>query len=399
MTARCTGGTSAPDLGAAAVIEYTAGLLAESLLAYELPWLIPIIPLAGLAGLTLATFCASDPPAVPTFTAAEVNALLNLTLGADFVSGLSKFKDLVLNIIWYDNCRCTSGTLIPLTPPTQPAGTPTYSPPHTKGTPCRQTFADGVSCWAPSTVISTFPHDDGSHSTVASLLGGTVTLVSVEVFNVLCTGAGGTAQPRIDWFQSNGTLLSSTSGPVIALGSSGVFTAVPPPLATDFNVPITFTGSGTIKFPNSHIDRYCNGESPTLPVQPCPPDPATQAYLDLILNAVTLIQRQGVAFSYIASTVHAGLTGAGFINVGGLLGVEVAVTTDSATLGVEGTAPTELFDRGWITFATADGALSSSKLRHVHQLFMPCQAGIYTLVYYDLNPLITVSITELVREP
>jgi len=399
MTARCTGGTSAPNLGTDAIVTYSAGLLASIFAVYDLAWMIPIIPLAGLIPLTLSAFCSSDPPAVPSFTAAEADALLNLTPNADFLTALPKFKDLVLNIIWYDACHCTSGTLIPLTPPAQPSGVPTYEPPKSlKGTPCFTALAVPGTCYAPSSAISPMPAQDG-RAGAFSLYFGNVTSVVVTCKNTTCTGAGGNASLVIEWLNASGIDISNTNGPTTAPGATTTFTGTPPAGATDFVIDGIFSGTGTMKFEGSIVDRYCGGELPNLAVRPCPPDLATQALLDLILQTVTLIQRQAAAFGYIASTVHTGLTGAGFINVSGLLGVEVAVTTDSATLGVEGTAPGELFDRGWITFATADGALHSTKLEHVHQLIAPCNAGIYTIVYYDLNPLITISITELVREP
>src|SRR5438046_837310 len=130
MTAACTGGTSAPKTGTAAVVDYSSGLLAVILTRYNLAWLIPVIPIVGLAPLTLATFCATDPPAIPTFTSAEANAILQLRFGPDFSSGIAKVKDLLYAAIWWDACECTSGTSVGLTPPSLPTGTPVFTPPQ-----------------------------------------------------------------------------------------------------------------------------------------------------------------------------------------------------------------------------------------------------------------------------
>ena len=74
---------------------------------------------------------------MPTFTAAEAKALLNLTFGPDFVTGSAKLPDLLTNLIWYENCECLSGAAAALTPPAQPTGVATYIPPQTvNATPC-----------------------------------------------------------------------------------------------------------------------------------------------------------------------------------------------------------------------------------------------------------------------
>jgi len=147
------------------------------------------------------------------------------------------------------------------------------------------------------------------------------------------------------------------------------------------------------------IELFC-GAAPGSAVQPCcPPDPFTQGMLDQILSLVTLIQRQAVPFAYVASTAHAGISGAGSFSIPALLGVKVGWTTTPSELGVEGTSPETVFDAGWITFGTTDGYPTSVRLEHSPQIIMPARCSAYTELAYDLHPGVVVTITELVREP
>lgn len=392
MTAVCGGGTSGPKVGAAAVVDYSAGLLAAIFAAYDLAWLIPIIPFVGLAPLTLSTFCGSDPPAVPTFTSAETNAVLKLQFGPDFDSGLAKLKDLALNTIWYDACHCTSGALVPLTPPAMPVGTPVFQPPvPPTNTPC-----DSV---ALRTVTSFVGPSMGLLTTKP------ITYVVFRWINTIASGAGGTYQVNLgQWFSQ------ANPGPTLTFLGNNQYYIAPGEVqkqvvkiapGTNFVRPdVTFSsGSGTSTIQYS-IDGYCGDAPPGAVEMPCcPPDLATQASLDLILKMVTLIQRQSVPFAYLASTAHAGISGSGSLAIQGLLGVKVEVTTLPASLGVSGTSPAEHFDLGFITFGTTDGYPHSIRLEHQVQLMLPARCSVFTTLAYDLHPGVQVTITELLREP
>jgi len=393
VTAACGGGTSAPKPGTAAVVDYSAGLLAAIFAAYDLVWLIPVIPLVGLAPLTLTTFCGSDPPAMPTFTSAETNALLQLQFGtADFDNGLGKLKDLALNAIWNDACQCTSGALIPPVPPTPPTGTPIFQPPVAPtNDPCRvlanqSTFSNSLS--------NTFIGFD-SYPDLAP------TYARITATATITAGAG--ASMNLGVTPCSASLLNPTplTGGQIVLpfsGNGSLVLAIPPGLQA-----LRYNGTTVVNSGNSnvvwHTELFCGG-IPNAPQDPCcPPDVATQAYLDLILKAVTLIQRQAVPFGYITSTAHAGLSGAGTLDISGLIGVKISITADPTSLGIEGTSPAELFDRGFITWGTPDGYPQSERLVRTNQVSMPARAGAFTSLAYDLHPGVTVTISELIREP
>lgn len=392
MTAACGGGTSAPDPGRAAVVEYSAGLIAAIFAAYDLAWLIPVIPFVGLVPLTLATFCGNDPPAIPTFTAAEVDALVNQKLGADWLSGLAKLTDLVLNAIWYDACRCTSGALVPFAPPVQPAGSPTYQPPVPPNVlPC--------STWS---AVSSFC-DTGSlfKGTAVPDVGTFPTGVLLHMVGTDC-GAG-TPAGTFNWVwtfkdASNATIATSTYS-LTGSQTLDAFVAVPPgTVGVNLNHNQT-SGSRGQQIIGSTAAFYCSSQVPGAQQPCCPPDVATQATLDAILKMVTLIQRQAVPFGYVTGTVHAGLSGAGAVSISGLLGVKVAITTLPTPLGSEGTSPPKHFDAGWITFGTIDGFPQSYRLEHNPQVYLPSRCSAFTDLDYDLAPGVVVTITELLREP
>jgi hypothetical protein len=114
---------------------------------------------------------------------------------------------------------------------------------------------------------------------------------------------------------------------------------------------------------------------------------------------VKLIQRQAVPFAYVPGTTHTGLSGAGVIDVSGLIGAKADVTTTPDRFGREGTSPTEFFDMGFITWGTPDGWPSSFRLEHDPLVMFPRSAGLYTEIRYDLEPGVVITLTELLREP
>ena len=393
MTSICAGGTSGAKPAFAAVVDYSSGLIASILASRGLGWLIPVVPLAGLPPLILATFCASDPPAVPTFTAAEANALIELTFGADFTSGVSKLSDLLLHTLWYDACQCTSGSLTVYPTITPPTGTAITQPPlPTADVPCR-TFQSATHNFTTGTSFGVSGNNYG-HRNVTSVV------VTCDTFNH--TGTGNTFDFKFEWDDLVTPSFNIVRTDHLTLGNAQhvVFTYVPPAGAYEVLCTIsTLTGTGASDAKVA-IDVYCDGDVPGGTALPCcPPDVATQAALDQILAMVTLIQRQAVPFGYVPGAVHSALSGAGVIDISGLIGAKVSVTTLPAPIGREGTAPTIYFDMGFLTFGTADGYPTSYRLERSEQVMLPARCGAYTELAYDLHPSVVVTITELLREP
>jgi hypothetical protein len=114
---------------------------------------------------------------------------------------------------------------------------------------------------------------------------------------------------------------------------------------------------------------------------------------------VTLIQRQAAPFAYVYGTNHTALSGSGALDVSGLIGCSVDVTTLPNSYGRAGGVPEELFGLGFVTLGTIDGYETSRHIDHDGTLFLPPGAGAYTKIGYSLSPGVVVSIRELVREP
>ena len=356
---------------------------------------VPFAALVASIGLDLASLCTADPPAQPTMLLADWVALAGPPGLAEFTGAQAKFTQWCQYFLWFQFCECSGGTTAGVTVPSIPSGIPQINP-AIPGYP-----SSAAPCLTADSGTG-FHFTSAGGSTMISQAFGALTPTSMLVTAITShhTGTGATINVTVD--QGYGSPEVPGTQTTMLCPTAGTTTLVVPIDTTAGYY--TITGHGVAGSGDSNVQVltqvFCNGQPALGPVQPCcPPDPLTQGMLDQILQLVTLIQRQAAPFAYIASTVHSGLTGAGSLAIADLIGVRVAITTDSARLGEEGTSPAELFDRGWITFATSDGALHSSRLEHAAQLVLPCQAGIYTTLYYDLNSLITVSITELVREP
>jgi hypothetical protein len=392
MTALCGGGTSAPKVLPELAATYSAGRLAQLLVAAGVGELSAWLPLVGLIPVVYSAFCASDPPTMVALSQAESDALANNTIGTDFFNGLGKFKDVLLNLIWLDACQCTSGTLAPPSVPAINANTPVYVPPTAQlAPPC----FDSAPFSHP--LISTGTHTIGGLNTTATP-GLVPTAYVVRLTSVVGTPPGTTL--TITGEADHGSTVDATAS--VSLAPGGVATLVVPfnfALSTYTilrSVAVSGTGAEVV---TTQEQWYC-GASPSVAQTPCcPPDPATQAYLDLIFKAVTLLQRQLAPFGYIASTAHAGLTGAGSFGISGLIGAKVLLTTVPSQLGASGTSPAELFDAGWITFGTTDGYPASFRVEHNPELLLPSRMGAYTAIAYDLHPGVVATITELLREP
>lgn len=394
MTALCPGGgTSSPNVGASAVTLLASGFVAVVLDKYGAGWLKWAIPFLALPELTLNTFCATDPPAIPTFTAAESKAIINLELGADFSSGLAKFGDLIQHLAWYELCHCNAGTATALpAAPSPPAGTPVYVPPPSQvAAPCGSAHLvfsqdqTGVNISEDLNAFIAWPANPTSlrlHFVTGGASG-----------NVVFHGFAKAFSPSMGNVQ-----FPSFSIPTAAMDQTFYYSL---PLGTT-NVTINQlfdSGAGSQTF-DVHADVFCNGAPASGVVTPCcPADPTLALQVEAILRMVTLIQRQGVPFGYVPGAVHAALSGAGTLAIQGILGAKVAVTTLPASLGRAGTTPVEYFDMGFLTFGTPDGYPTAYRLERSPQLLLPARCSAYTQLAYDLPPGVVITLTELLREP
>jgi len=392
MTALCGGGTSGPKPGFPSVVDYSVSLIAEILAARGMKWIIPILPLINVNAISVATFCASDPPALPTVTTAEAEAVLGLQFGTDFDNGIAKFRDIILRTIWYDLCDCTSGSLTTYAPPTIPTDTPIYQPPvPAPVTPCSTAAITPFTRSSGGPTFSGFVTNGSDLGKDFSIGVVTITVAaSTGTFNVTTEIRQQTADASL-----TGHTFTFTSG-VGTITRTIAFDPVYPIWAV-YLTGLAGTGNRIVSVSAVY---YCGGQVPGGTITPCcPPDEATQASLDLILRMVTLIQRQNAPFAYVYGANHTGLTGDGELAVNGLLGVSVDVTTTPTRIGLRPGTPESIWDVGEVTLGTDDGWTTTRRIDHDGSLILPPMGGVYTRVGYTLTPGVTVAIRELVREP
>jgi len=401
MTALCGGGTSAPTFGAAAVTDVGSAAAALYLDKYGAGFLTPAIPFLGLGPLTLSTFCSTDPPAVPTFTSDEANALLHLNFGADFDSGLAKFKDQVLHYAWLDLCVCTTGG--PATQPSAfapPAGTAVPANPTPGSTPCASDDSPQLACSSDVAVTFVFSNNASSGGFPAVVVPVGATVVRLVGHNIIT----GSNPDSIDYFYYYYTATNG-GGHVggnftVASGGTGGVDWVLPAGTVGFSVNCArhTSGSNNSNLAQLRYEVYCGGV-PGQPNSPCcPPDAVTTAKFDALLAMVTLIQRQVAPFAYVSGQVHSALTGTGTFSLASSLGLLLNVSVP-ARAGRDAGTPETVFNCGWINFATLDGYGERFFITTESQIVLPRLPGLYTDVGYSFAPDVTVTATELAREP
>lgn len=397
MTSICTGGgPSHPRSGLADTIILDSALIAAALTP-GLEWLEPFIAAAsGITVLHLPDLCATDPPADPGLTAADVNNFFLFPGLGPGLDGQQKIIQLLERFLWYACCECVSGgTPSAPTPPTAPTGLPQINPPSVVTAPKVAPCAVGPTTSAAMTALPfrLYP---------AQLIPNGCTSILASMFINHSTGvtSGCTFVPV--WYVdlARNYLVSTGTSYVLASGAS-LAVEIPVPVQArylDF-VAQTPTNGSSIDRANLQVDYYC-GNHPGETVEPCcPPDQNILGLLMQIQSLTTLIQRQTAPFGYVPGTVHSALTGSGQLAVSDLIGAKILMTTIPAYSGQQAGDPTEYFDVGWFAWGTADGFQERQFLTHAPQLSFPAAPGAQTLLGYSWNPGVVVEITELLREP
>jgi hypothetical protein len=415
----CTSGSSTTKPGVPAAV-YVDSNYAQSLLPSALAFLYPYLPfMHGLEIGNVATFCTSDPPIIPAIpSAADIAAFVS---GSSLSSALNVnefLQNLTKTYLWYGLCQC-SDTTSPALPsaPADPGGLIAVNPgPYValpiNSTPC-QTASGADTRSLP--VGGGYGAVDliGTGSGAGSFAGdGLLAPTGINTYRFTFTNTAGPTNPDSLKFSVSGAkgsvvgvagvganLPAMFTQITVASGGSTTVDIVADPLITRLYLNATFVAHpNTTNVASFTMQAFCGAAPNATSRSCCPPDPISTGMLNSILNLVTLIQRQAVPFAYIASTSHAGLSGAGTLAISGLIGAKVDLTTTPGSLGVEGTTPAQLFDAGWITFGVTDGYPSSFRLTHDPQVFLPPRCGLFTTLAYDLHPGVVVTITELLRE-
>jgi hypothetical protein len=378
-----------------------AGLL---FLVPGLEWLTVIAPVLGFLAYKLPDICMVDPPAFPTFTVAEVFALYTFTTGDNFNSGFDKVKQTVTAIVWNQYCECVSGTQ-PTLPaaPTNPGGTTVVQPPQLALGKCASYTSPTV---GPVTSDLTDYHLFGTGFGGGGVAGQLVPTGSTSVvltMRNITNGAVHDSEDFLFYYYTSPNLSGNNLGGIINVpaGATVTRTLVLPAGANGFSAEVGRHTNGlhNTNLASMTVDVYCGGIPGQAAAPCCPPDDRLTQLLMTIMTQVNLIQRQGVPFGYIPQAVHSGLSGAGTIDITGLIGAAVTVTTIPASYGREGSSPTVYFEMGFVTFGTPDGYPSSYRVDKVNNVYLPTRCGAYTVLSYDLAPGVVVTITELAREP
>lgn len=402
MTSVCPGGSSSSiKLGIESVVIVASGYVVQLLEARGYGWLKLIAPFVPLVSYDLADFCTHDPPAQPTFTADEANALLTLTFSQDFFSGLGKMADLIGNKVWFDSCQCSApGTVTTPTPQTPPTGTSTV--PDVYKQACTYPAsgsnavgaADGAFHGQFTRKFTDFLLPDGS-----DLFRRNPDRVAVQMRTLRDGGPPADFNFRVRFSGDDGTADYGTEVFTVpsATQTTKVFTR--PTIATSIQVATSHTVSGSGDSPDCFLTGLCDTPAGGQMAPCCAPDSYAATTLQAILSLATLVQRQAAPFGYIASTAHAGLTGSGSFAVLDLIGAKVELTTVSTYVGVEEATPDVFFEAGWVSWGGLDGYSARELVTASPMLSFPVLAGQYISIAYNFPVGVVATITELDREP
>lgn len=425
MTVLCGGGASSTKPGLGGILSITgAGIelfIASVLVLPELaPVLAPVI--AGLIDIELSTYCATDPPADPGLTAADVISALETPASAATFTAQQKIVTWFESQYWWQVCQCSSTTTPSPPTPSNPGQVTTNPGPGVTPSACWNVtvpysvpaFASGHSNITDITTLAlpagpTFPVAVSTGPPAGNVMGVKFPAVMLNpqmamTVNEPLTGSDMTVQ----WngFTATGAASSNSTAQlgliVFKPGIGTNVTAVAQPTtdntATYFAVYIhnldSSAHTGTI-----NVSMFC---PPGIAfTQPCNcTDPLVEGELNQILQYVQAIYA-GLPIppnSFAEATVHSGLSGAGSITFTGVpIALKVTLTTIPGIVGVEIGDPNFYFDVGYLSFGTSEGNYAQQRLSLQQELVsVPLLSG---SVGYTLNNGVIATITELVAGP
>jgi hypothetical protein len=369
---------------------------------YGAKWAVGVAAFLASVTLDLDDLCANDPPAVPTFTADDVIAVLNPGLNlANFKTATDKFYDLVKAFAWSEFCECASvASPAAPTPPTEPTNAPDFANVPVLNGVCDTLTTGAIELKRDANnpqAVGTRPSRGGYNphiiptgSSVARIHGTSATAGAVHAagFKVFWYDMGtvGEGAAHIGTFTLPGTFTFDV--PII----DGVVGYALEFISNPFVTNVTDTVNAT-------VDIYCGG-GPNQPISPCcPPDTIASGLLEQILESVTLLQRQLAPFAHILGTVHSGISGQGTFAVQGLLGAKLELTTTPAAYGEALDQPTYRFGLGYLSLETPDGVVDERRVDRSTISWFPRLMSDATVLGYSLAPGVVATLTEIEREP
>lgn len=398
MTSVCVGGAAShPKPGVAEAVIIGAGSLAAVLGPTSNPYLIALAGLLGTFEYETISFCAGEPPTMPTMSDAEWAAIFTWGDVVAHNAALAKVDAIIGNVAWYAFCECTSGAQ-PTPPATPTAGTGAPDPhgittgsPGTPGGDC--TDSTPITHTLPGTLTTEYsvnvPTGALTYTLTASTTQTTAPFYGQAATNMVFRdrSAGNILQATPDFFSNHGapSFTVTRAIPANAGWMEMQFSSTPIDGAHSMTARVVIDGN-CLPAGGGPLSRCC------------PPDETMMGLLQQIVSLLTLVQRQSVPFAYVPGSSHTGLTGSGEIAVQGILGLSVECTTLPASLGLQIGDPNVLFDVGWINVGTADGWKGRRRIT-ANPFLVDGLLGDITLIGYSLTPGVVANIRELVREP
>jgi hypothetical protein len=368
------------------------------------PWAIPIAAYIGLVTYDLANFCTTDPPAVPTITAADFIAVISIADPVAHILAVQKFQQLIGAFFWYQVCQCDSvATPAAPSPPAAPANLPTVNPPAAVGgnplsTACA-TYDSGIFTDATPANSITFGRTIGI-TAVGHLAPSPAGMTTVRA---TWTWTGNS--PPLGWQILSGPADANSNLTIRASDTTAWTSGVPK--------TITYSGPGdaywlietsaqdsTIQTHHAVLEFFCGG-SPTTPTPNCGcvPDAQSVGLLSSIYQLLTTVQRYKAPFAYIRGPTHSGVSGTGATAISRLIGYQLAVTARPGAHRVSGGNPSYIYDLGWVSVSDADGMIEEKRLTRDNMLWFPQLGQLATSFNYFLQSGVTISWTELQPEP
>lgn len=409
MTTFCSGHTSSPIPGTADSVILTSGVIQSILDATDLAWLSPWVGyITSVITLDVPTYCSLDPPADPGLNAADLLAIISLGPGPLTQAPIAKLTQLIERVAWPLFCKCDVVSTPAITAPSPPADLPAVNPAGTGdgsvAAPCAVFLSGPVFKTSPPSTQSLIPNNGPTGSLNDDLMfPGGATNVRIITTLTAAAGSSGHAPILVTFYATN-------KGSLGALGGNAQFgynETIAHTTTTDVTLTapiggIQVTGglqaTLTTNELNVRVEVYCGGPPGSLTSPCCPPDPILTGKLDQVMALLTLIQRQAAPFAYITGAVHSALSGTGTFSIGSILGLLLNVSVPSRA-GREAGTPITVFDCGWLNFATADGYTERFFVSSDSQVIIPKLPGIYTDIGYSFPADVTVTITEITREP
>jgi hypothetical protein len=348
--------------------------------------------------------CSLGPPDMPTITLDDALSILNPLGGLPSTAAVQKFRDLVLNILWYDLCECPSGPQpTPPDVPDAPVGLPDPTG-VLSGTGPSLPCASGtntIHSWTNIGVgIMLDSIDANGNNTVLNLPPG---VTSIRVHSRVTVGGAGphttVYDPTARFFYSTGSPVTATIAEHAADGTEYVddFTLAK---ASPTGLTMTFNGDTANATDEAYVlvEAYCGSQTPGgLQSACCPNDQYTTGLLLSMQQTLNLIQRQAVPFAYVTGDSHA-VSDQGEVAVQGILGLLIELDSVPSRAGSLSGHPETIYSVGWVNLGTSDGWERKHVIEHSPMILLGV-SGAITRIGYSLAPDVEATITELVREP